>query len=70
MWVPDLGLRERRALLTLIQPDLPARIMKDIPFNDYDRSTFYLPESPAGYIDYPAAEEEAQAGSATKPVLE
>jgi hypothetical protein len=44
--------------------------MKDIPLADYDRSTFYLPESSVGYIDYPAADEDAQVESAEKPVPE
>jgi NADPH2 dehydrogenase len=33
-------------------PDLPLRIMKNIDFSPYDRTTFYTP-GPSGYIDYP-----------------
>ncbi|TDL18661.1 NADH:flavin oxidoreductase/NADH oxidase [Rickenella mellea] len=39
-------------------PDLPTRIKKGIPWNPYNRKTFYLPESPEGYIDQPFAEDE------------
>ncbi|KAI0075622.1 NADH:flavin oxidoreductase/NADH oxidase [Panus rudis PR-1116 ss-1] len=37
-------------------PDLPVRIKKDIAFTPYNRDTFYIPESPVGYIDYPFAD--------------
>jgi len=30
------------------------RIKYGIPLNKYQRSTFYTPEDPHGYIDYPA----------------
>ncbi|KDR78078.1 hypothetical protein GALMADRAFT_138223 [Galerina marginata CBS 339.88] len=44
-------------------PDLPTRIEKNIPFNQYDPKTFYtrahLPGTEIGYIDYPFAGEEA-----------
>ncbi|EIM80039.1 FMN-linked oxidoreductase [Stereum hirsutum FP-91666 SS1] len=41
----------------LANPDLPRRIKEGIELNVYDRSTFYTPETPVGYIDYPFAEE-------------
>jgi len=34
-------------------PDLVRRIAYNSPLTQYDRSTFYIPESPVGYIDYP-----------------
>ncbi|KAH6632303.1 hypothetical protein F5144DRAFT_573641 [Chaetomium tenue] len=38
-------------------PDLPFRIKEGIALNPYDRSTFYLPKSPVGYIDQPFSKE-------------
>ncbi|KAI0342276.1 NADH:flavin oxidoreductase/NADH oxidase [Trametopsis cervina] len=38
-------------------PDLPLRLKKNLPLTKYDRSTFYVPESEKGYIDYPFAPE-------------
>ncbi|KAI0320059.1 NADH:flavin oxidoreductase/NADH oxidase [Amylostereum chailletii] len=38
-------------------PDLPIRLKHDIPLTPYDRSTFYLEESPEGYNVYSFAEE-------------
>jgi len=38
-------------------PDLPARISKNLPFTKYNRDTFYVPESPVGYTDYPFVSE-------------
>ncbi|KAK4956696.1 hypothetical protein LTR10_006223 [Elasticomyces elasticus] len=38
-------------------PDLPFRLEKGIEFAPYDRKTFYKPESPDGYIDYPFSKE-------------
>ncbi|GBE84623.1 hypothetical protein SCP_0606020 [Sparassis crispa] len=38
------------------QPDLPLRLRKNIPLTKYDYSTFYTPEDPKGYIDYPFAD--------------
>ncbi|KAK8159011.1 hypothetical protein IWX90DRAFT_17807 [Phyllosticta citrichinensis] len=43
-------------------PDLVYRVKKDIPFNDYDRFTFYINQKAGdkpepGYIDYPYSEE-------------
>lgn len=43
-------------LLIMSKPDLPTRIQKGIALNAYDRSTFYVPGSAKGYIDYPFAE--------------
>lgn len=37
----------------LANPDLPHRIQHAISLNAYNRATFYTPESPIGYIDYP-----------------
>ncbi|TFK32703.1 hypothetical protein BDQ12DRAFT_658877 [Crucibulum laeve] len=41
-------------------PDLPSRLLKNVPLEKYNRATFYVPgesESAAvGYIDYPFAE--------------
>lgn len=39
----------------IANPDLPTRIKKSIPLNDYDRDTFYKAKSATGYIDYPFA---------------
>lgn len=53
---------ERIVMLTMnpcaYQPDLPVRLLKDIPLSKPDRSTYYTP-GPVGYIDYPTAEEQA-----------
>lgn len=43
-------------------PDLVYRVKKGLPFNDYDRSTFYINQKKGdklepGYIDYPYSEE-------------
>ncbi|KAM0285116.1 hypothetical protein ACHAO9_008947 [Fusarium lateritium] len=35
-------------------PDLPYRLREGLELNPYDRSTFYTPKSPVGYVDYPA----------------
>ena len=40
------------------QPDLPLRILRGIPLVKGNRETYYTP-GPAGYIDYPTAEEAA-----------
>jgi len=40
----------------LANPDLPYRIKNKIPFNAYNRDTFYVPGR-AGYVDYPFAED-------------
>ncbi|KAK7442716.1 hypothetical protein VKT23_015962 [Stygiomarasmius scandens] len=41
--------------LFLANPDLPRRIEHDLSFNNYDRTTWYIPNSsdPKGYTDYP-----------------
>ncbi|KAF5352999.1 hypothetical protein D9758_007929 [Tetrapyrgos nigripes] len=38
----------------IANPDLPYRLEHNIPLNDYDRTTFYVPNSvdPKGYTDY------------------
>lgn len=43
-------------------PDLVYRVKKGLPFNDYDRNTFYINQKAGaqlapGYIDYPYSEE-------------
>jgi NADPH2 dehydrogenase len=38
-------------------PDLVYRIKNGIELTKYDRSTFYNPKSPKGYIDYPFSEQ-------------
>lgn len=38
-------------------PDLPYRLLKNIPLTPYSRDMFYIDESPRGYIDYPFASE-------------
>jgi NADPH2 dehydrogenase len=38
-------------------PDLPFRIQTGIPFNKYERKTFYKARSPEGYLDYPFSKE-------------
>ena len=38
-------------------PDLPFRILNGVDLTPYDRSTFYKPKSPDGYIDYPFSKE-------------
>ncbi len=43
-------------------PDLVFRIKNQIPFTEYNRKTFYVPKSTAGYIDYPFSEQAVQAG--------
>jgi len=55
----DLGLKvaeEKGGLIAygrpfLANPDLPRRLLKDIPLNNGDRDTYYSP-GPVGYIDY------------------
>jgi NADPH2 dehydrogenase len=41
----------------LANPDLPFRISAGLPLNDYNRSTFYTPKDPIGYVDYPFSKE-------------
>ncbi|KAI0651098.1 NADH:flavin oxidoreductase/NADH oxidase [Trametes meyenii] len=38
-------------------PDLPLRILRDIPLTPWDRAVFYTPEEPRGYVDYAFAED-------------
>ncbi|KAJ7620228.1 hypothetical protein FB45DRAFT_754645 [Roridomyces roridus] len=38
----------------LANPDLPLRLLKDLPLNKADRATFYKFESVDGYTDYPS----------------
>ncbi|ROT38062.1 FMN-linked oxidoreductase [Sodiomyces alkalinus F11] len=38
-------------------PDLVYRIKAGIPLEPYDRSKFYTPKEPKGYIDYPFGEQ-------------
>jgi NADPH2 dehydrogenase len=45
----------------IANPDLPYRIEHSIPLNLYNRATFYIPEDPVGYIDYPFSEQYQQA---------
>jgi len=39
----------------IANPDLPLRIKYGVPLTGYQRSTFYTPEEPHGYTDYPVA---------------
>ncbi|KAL3486074.1 hypothetical protein BJX62DRAFT_242315 [Aspergillus germanicus] len=41
----------------IANPDLPFRLTKGIALNQYDRTTFYTPKSPIGYVDLPFSEE-------------
>ena len=45
-------LRLLRLCYSSVQPDLPRRLLEGIPLTPYDRSTFYTPETPKGYVDY------------------
>ena len=38
----------------LANPDLPMRFLKNAPLNEPDTATFYVPQEPRGYTDYPA----------------
>ncbi|TFY60846.1 hypothetical protein EVJ58_g4887 [Rhodofomes roseus] len=42
--------------LYISNPDLPLRIARNLPLNQGNRDTYYVP-GPAGYIDYPFAED-------------
>ncbi|EMC92829.1 hypothetical protein BAUCODRAFT_37740 [Baudoinia panamericana UAMH 10762] len=44
-------------------PDLPFRIREGIALQKYDRKTFYTPEAPEGFIDYPFCEQFVGQGS-------
>ncbi|KAL5483539.1 hypothetical protein ACEPAI_8771 [Sanghuangporus weigelae] len=50
----------------IANPDLPARVKKNIPFTPYDRSKFYIPGSLDGYIDYAFADPDTEALYRTK----
>lgn len=41
----------------IANPDLVFRMKEDIPFQKYNRDTFYKVKSPEGYTDYPYSEE-------------
>lgn len=41
----------------LANPDLPFRLQQGLSLNKYDRSTFYIPKHPQGYVDYPFSQE-------------
>lgn len=41
----------------LANPDLPFRISKGLGLNNYNRTTFYVPMSREGYLDYPFSAE-------------
>lgn len=41
----------------LSTPDLVFRLRQDLILNPYDRSTFFVPVQPEGYIDYPFSQE-------------
>ena len=53
--------------LYIANPDLPFRIQKNVALNAYDRSTFYVPESEKGYIDYPFSKEWTEAHPVAAP---
>ncbi len=41
----------------IANPDLVFRMKEEIPFQKYNRDTFYIPKSKEGYIDYPYSAE-------------
>lgn len=43
----------------LSNPDLPRRFELNAPLNQYDRSTFYVPDSVVGFTDYPFLKSDA-----------
>lgn len=47
--------------LFLANPDLPERLRRNAPLNEWDESTFYTPGE-KGYTDYPTLEQAAAAG--------
>jgi NADPH2 dehydrogenase len=53
----------------IANPDLPFRLAKGIPLRDYDRTTFYTPKSPIGYVDLPFSEEFAAHSATQQPAL-
>ncbi|KAI0795058.1 NADH:flavin oxidoreductase/NADH oxidase [Abortiporus biennis] len=48
----------------IANPDLPYRIKNKIPLTPWNSATFYIPESPVGYTDYPFADSEKKAEAA------
>jgi len=50
-------------------PDLPERIRNGIKLTPYDRDTFYTPEHPKGYIDYPCPNRNSNFGDTEKSRL-
>ncbi|KAK4640749.1 hypothetical protein QC761_606330 [Podospora bellae-mahoneyi] len=59
----DEELKERDNVVTafgryfISTPDIVFRIREGIDLNQYDRSSFYIPKSPKGYIDQPFSKE-------------
>ncbi|RFU33853.1 hypothetical protein B7463_g2482, partial [Scytalidium lignicola] len=47
-------------------PDLPFRVKEGIKFTPYDRSKFYVPKDPEGYVTYEYSKEYLGANSAQK----
>lgn len=41
----------------IANPDLVYRVKEGLKFNAYDRTTFYIAQSPIGYVDYPFSKE-------------
>ena len=41
-----------RLSCSFVQPDLPRCLLEGTLLTPYDRSTFYTPETPTGYVDY------------------
>ncbi|KAF3043613.1 hypothetical protein E8E11_008387 [Didymella keratinophila] len=44
-------------------PDLVFRVREGVPLTGYDRSVFYTPKLPKGYIDYPHCQQYLQAAA-------
>jgi NADPH2 dehydrogenase len=44
-------------------PDLVFRIKESVPLVKYDRSVFYTPKTPVGYIDYPHSQQYLEAAA-------
>ncbi|OSX62181.1 hypothetical protein POSPLADRAFT_1143134 [Postia placenta MAD-698-R-SB12] len=45
--------------LFISNPDLPLRLAKNLPIVRGDRNTYYVPDSPKGYTDYPFVDDAA-----------
>ncbi|KAL6155432.1 hypothetical protein ACJQWK_05034 [Exserohilum turcicum] len=41
-------------------PDLVFRVKESVPLTKYDRSVFYTPKTPVGYVDYPHSQQYLQ----------